>query len=123
MDIDAYLLLPLQKLIKPKSQEIYLRYKSMRFTNYFIATTPNSHKIKALLNEVLKRIENPSSNNVYNITGPDVLDSILEPHEPRWRFTHNTCRQGDFTNKFFQYIDKPDGYYGTAQKHIKVVSS
>lgn len=124
MDIDAYLLLPLKELIKPGTQEIFLRYKkSMRFTNYFIATKPGSAKIKAAIDEVLNRIERPSSNNVYTITGPAVFDSILNAHKPYWRFTRNTCLQGDFANKFFQYIDKPDGYYATAQKTTMVVSA
>lgn len=123
MDIDAHLLLPLKELIQPETQEIYLRYKkSMRFTNYFIATKPESFKIKALLNEALRRIEDPPSNNVYNITGPDVFDSVLDSHSPHWRYTQNTCLQGDFTNKFFQYIDRPNGFYGVAEKHISVVS-
>jgi mannosyltransferase OCH1-like enzyme len=121
MDIDSHFVWPLDRFIKAGTSEIFLRYKSKDATNYFIASAPANPNIKALLDEVLYRIENSQSNNVYDITGPSVFQDILANKSHTWRLSHHTCLQGNFSNKFFQYLDKPQGRWTQEQKLRRVV--
>lgn len=121
MDIDAHLVWPLGRIIQPETPELFLRYKNKEATNYFIASKPGNPTVKALIEEVLHRIEHSASNNVYEITGPSVFEDVLSNREHRWRFSHHTCLQGNFINKFFQYLDKPQGCWTTEQQSQRVV--
>lgn len=121
MDIDAHLVWPLCRIIAAETPELFLRYKDGAATNYFIASEPKSETIKALINEVLYRIENSQSENIYEITGPAVFQEVLSQRKHGWRFYHHTCLQGNFTNKFFQYIDKAEGHWTLEQKSNRAV--
>jgi mannosyltransferase OCH1-like enzyme len=121
MDIDSHFVWPLDRFIEAGTFEIFLRYKSKDATNYFIASAPANPNIKALLDEVLYRIETSQSNNVYEITGPSVFQDILANKSHTWRLAQHTCLQGNFSNKFFQYLDKPQGCWTQEQKLRRVV--
>ena len=121
MDIDSHFVWPLDRFIEAGTSEIFLRYKSKDATNYFIASAPANPNIKALLDEVLNRIETSQSNNVYEITGPSVLQDVLAERSHTWRLSQHTCLQGNFSNKFFQYLDKPQGCWTQEQKLRRVV--
>lgn len=116
MDIDAHLVWPLHRIISAETPELFLHYKDSAATNYFIASRPKSQTIKALIDEVLYRIENSQSTNIYEITGPSVFQEVLSERKHGWRFSHHTCLQGNFSNKFFQYIDKAEGHWTLEQK-------
>ena len=73
------------------------------------------------LDEVLYRIETSQSNNVYDITGPSVFQDVLAQRSHTWRLAQHTCLQGNFSNKFFQYLDKPQGCWTQEQKLRRVV--
>ncbi len=121
MDIDSHFIWPLDRFIEAGTSEIFLRYKSKDATNYFIASAPTNPNIKALLDEVLYRIETSQSNNVYDITGPSVFQDVLAERSHTWRLSQHTCLQGNFSNKFFQYLDKPQGCWTQEQKLRRVV--
>jgi mannosyltransferase OCH1-like enzyme len=121
MDIDSHFVWPLDRFITAGTSEIFLRYKSKDATNYFIASTPANPNIKALLDEALYRIENSQSNNVYDITGPSIFQDVLANKSHTWRLAQHTCLQGNFSNKFFQYLDKPQGCWTQEQKLRRVV--
>jgi mannosyltransferase OCH1-like enzyme len=121
MDIDSHLVWPLDRFIKAEVSEIFLRYKNKDATNYFIASSPANPNIKALLDEVLYRIETSQSNNVYEITGPCVFEDVLAKKSHTWRLSQHTCLQGNFSNKFFQYLDKPQGLWTQEQKLRRVI--
>lgn len=116
MDIDAHLVWPLQRIIPAETPELFLRYKDSVATNYFIASRPENPTIKAIIDEVLDRIEHSQSTNIYEITGPAVFQDVLSKRKHGWRFSQHTCLQGNFSNKFFQYIDKPEGHWTLEQK-------
>jgi mannosyltransferase OCH1-like enzyme len=122
MDIDAHLVWPLNRIISSGTPEIFLRYKDGAATNYFIASRPDNPIIKALIDEVLHRIENSQSSNIYEITGPAVFQAVLSKYEHHWRFSQHTCLQGNFSNKYFQYIDKPEGHWTIEQKSHRAIS-
>ena len=121
MDIDSHFVWPLDRFIEAGTSEIFLRYKNKAATNYFIASAPANPNIKALLDEVLCRIETSQSNNVYEITGPSVFQDVLANKSHAWRLAQHTCLQGNFSNKFFQYLDKPQGCWTQEQKLRRVV--
>ena len=122
MDIDAHLVWPLNRIIPAGSNALFLRYKDGGATNYFIASRPEHPIIKILIEEVLRRIEKPQSDNIYEITGPTVFQAVLSEHQHSWRFSRHTCLQGNFSNKFFQYIDKPEGHWTLEQKSHRAIS-
>jgi len=121
MDIDAHLVWPLNRILSADTPELFLRYKDGAATNYFIATRPENPTIKALIDEVLYRIEHSQSSNIYEITGPAVFQDVLSDWKHGWRFSRHTCLQGNFSNKFFQYIDKPEGHWTIEQKRHQAV--
>ena len=122
MDIDAHLVWPLNRIIPAESSALFLRYKDGAATNYFIASEPEHPIIQAIISEVLDRIKHNKSNDVYTISGPAVFEYVLENIAHSWRFAKHTCLQGNFSNKFFQYIDKPAGHWINEQAHSLLIA-
>ena len=109
MDIDAHLVWPLSKIIKSEDKEIFLLTKQ-HYTNYFIASQPNNPILQEAVNIVVSNIQNKNTHGgVYNLTGPNALNTALEGKTFNERYYRYTCVQGSFTNEYFQYIDKPRG--------------
>ena len=64
-----------------------------------------------------------TTNNVYHLTGPGLMDDLFAGVTCTTARVEEVCLQGNFTNKFFQYMDKPGGDWVTAKKTISAVSS
>lgn len=108
MDIDAHLVWPLSKIIKPEDKEIFLLNKE-HYTNYFIATQKNNPIIEKTLNTIVDNIKNKRiDRGVYELTGPGVLNIAIGDTKVNHRYYKITCIQGSFTNEHFQYIDRPN---------------
>lgn len=121
MDIDAHLVWPLGWLIKADTDELYIKMKSGELSNFFIASrkdNPNMEKISAA---ILNNIQHSESKNVYDITGPGVFNRLLNQNDIDTTYYRYTCNQGNFTNEYFQYIDKPEGKWTKAQEKVDVV--
>ncbi|NLK66710.1 MAG: glycosyl transferase [Campylobacteraceae bacterium] len=116
MDIDGSFCLPPSMLLKDGSNHLFLMTKH-RFSNYFIASSPNNEFIKKTLSLVIENIKNKNvDKGVYYLTGPDVLNlAIVDENSVNHRHNRYTCVQGSFTNEHFQYLDKPRGKW----VHIK----
>ncbi len=109
LDIDAHLVWPLSKMIRPDDTEIFLLTKQ-HYTNYFIASAPQHPILQEAVNIVVSNIQNKNTHGgVYNLTGPNALNTALEGKTFNERYYRHTCVQGSFTNEYFQYIDKPRG--------------
>jgi len=109
MDIDAHLVWPLSKLIKPEDNEVILLNKE-HYTNYFIASTPNHPILQKSLDIIIDNIQKKKiEGGVYSLTGPLVLNKAIGNTSVNYRYYKVTCIQGSFTNEHFQYIDKPRG--------------
>lgn len=122
MDIDAHLIWPLDRLITPVTSDLFLYHrKNRKSTNYFIASEPGNPTLKFLINETLKRIEKAQKKSVYQLTGPGVFQHILPKRAHTWRYSCHTCMQGNFSDKFFQYLDNPAGHWKTLQRLQRVV--
>lgn len=121
LDIDAQIVWPLHLTVKSEYEELYLLRKRGGFTNYFIASKKDNINLEKMISIVLTNIEENTIKNVYELTGPGVLNKVLENVDVNavsYRYTFN---QGNFTNEFFQYIDKPQGKWTKEQKKIEII--
>ena len=121
MDIDAHLVWPLHWSIPPEATELYLRIKTGEISNYFITSAPNNPRLQRVIDRVIKNIQNRSSDNVYNLTGPGVFNEVLGAEDIPTTYYLTTVNQGNFTNEFFQYIDKPQGKWTKEQHKVSVL--
>lgn len=109
MDIDAHAVWPLSKMIRPTDNELFLMTKH-NYSNYFIASAKNNPYLEKALDIAINNIEQKNtSGGVYNLTGPNVLNTAIGNNDVNNRIYRLTCVQGSFTNEYFQYIDKPRG--------------
>lgn len=116
LDIDAHFVWPLSKIIQPDDTELYLLNKE-HYTNYFIASKPDNEILQKSIQIILDNInQNYTKDSVYGLTGPGVLNSAIGEKKVKHRFYRLTCVQGDFTNEYFQYIDKPKGKWTHTKK-------
>jgi len=121
MDIDAHLIWPLNLIIKRSDSEVFLRIKTGEISNYFIAANPGNLSLAAVARQVQLNIESGSSENVYNLTGPGVFNSVLQDFSVNTGYYLDVCNQGNFTNEYFQYIDKPQGKWTKEQFRVSVI--
>lgn len=115
LDIDAHLVWPLSKVVKPEDSEIFLLTKQ-HYTNYFIASEKDNPILKRTIQMIVDNIKNERiEGGVYSLTGPTALNVALEGQTFNERYYRYTCVQGSFTNEHFQYIDKRRGKW----THVK----
>jgi mannosyltransferase OCH1-like enzyme len=121
MDIDAHLVWPLHKILSPEQEELFLQIKTGEISNYFLASKPNNPNLAAIIEQILLNIEINASPNVYDLTGPGVFTKVLADRNVPRRYYLYTCNQGNFTNEYFQYIDKPQGKWTKEQNRVSVL--
>jgi len=121
MDIDAHLIWPLSSIIKAEQTELYILARKGDITNYFIASKNDNVHLKEMIDIVLKNIEENTIKNVYILTGPGVFNQALDINEVDTVSYRYACNQGNFTNDYFQYIDKAEGKWTRAQEVIDII--
>lgn len=121
LDIDAHLVWPLGSIIEAEYKELYLLMKNGEISNYFIASKSDNPHLEQMIKLILNNIKENSLTNVYDLTGPGILNRILDKTKVNTTYYRYTCNQGNFTNEFFQYIDKPQGKWTKAQEKIDIV--
>lgn len=109
LDIDANFVWPLSKMLGNEDGAVYVKVKdNTEFTNYFIASAPNNSDLKNAIDIIVDNIKQRDvKNGVFNMTGPGILNTVLEGKKVTSRSHRYTCVQGSFTNEYFQYLDKP----------------
>lgn len=116
MDIDAHVVWPLSKIVKPDDKEVFLMTKH-NYSNYFIASSKNNPHLEKAIKIIVDNIEQKNiGNGVYDLTGPTVLNRAIGDETVNYRHNRITCIQGSFTNEYFQYIDKPRGKWTHTKK-------
>ncbi|MBL1244950.1 MAG: hypothetical protein COA39_011295 [Sulfurimonas sp.] len=116
MDIDAHIVWPLSKIIKPTDRELFLRAKRGHINNYFIASAPHNPILSDALEMILNNIQKKKiDGGVFEMTGPTVLNQAIADKEITSRLYKYTAIQGSFTNEYFQYMDKPRGKWTHAK--------
>lgn len=121
LDIDANTVWPLGYLIKPTIDELYIIRQNNELTNYFIASKPDNPNLARIVEQILDNIKSNENQGVYSITGPGVLNQVLDYQQVPTTFYRITCNQGNFTNEHFQYMDKPAGKWTKEQHKVDVV--
>lgn len=121
MDIDAHLVWPLSSIIKTEQTELYIIARKGDISNYFIASKNNNIHLKKMIDVILKNIEENTIKNVYVLTGPGVFNQVLDIKEVNTVPYRYTCNQGNFTNDYFQYVDKAEGKWTRAQEVIDII--
>jgi len=121
MDIDAHLVWPLELIIKPEYPELYLMIKKGEISNYFIASKKDNPRLQKIIETVVNNINENALTNIYDLTGPGVFNSTLNKDEVNTTYYRYTCNQGNFTNEFFQYVDKPQGKWTREQEKTDIV--
>ena len=122
LDIDANFVWPLGKILKDTDEAVYLKIKDMtHFTNYFIASKPNNPLLQKAIEIITDNIKRRDvTGGVYRMTGPLVLNTVLEGQDVTYRGHRDTCIQGSFTNEYFQYLDKHKGKW-IHKKHSELL--
>ena len=122
LDIDAHLAWPLGRMIGVESTELYVTHRGGELSNYFIASEPRNPRLDLVVDRILENISGRSSNNVFELTGPSVLQRALSGQDVPTTYYAQTCFQGSFTNEFFQYVDHPDGKWSDVQNRMSILS-
>jgi mannosyltransferase OCH1-like enzyme len=123
LDIDAHVAWPLGYIIKPNHEELYLRHRDQALSNYFIASVKDNPHLDSVIAVIVDNITNATTNNVFELTGPGVLNRVLAPYDVPTSYFKTTCIQGTFTNEFFQYVDHPQGKWSRVQKDVAAIKS
>lgn len=120
LDIDAHMLRPLEFVLSPQDDEAYVKTRRGDLSNYFIASRPGNPNMARIADGIARNIRHPPSNNVFDITGPGVFNTLLDQSKIKTCLYKFTCAQGTFTNEYFQYLDKKEGKW-TKQQHVTSV--
>jgi mannosyltransferase OCH1-like enzyme len=112
LDIDGHVVWPLGRIVATKHRTI---------GNHFIASKPGNPHLARLIEVVVDNIRLRRHRNVYELTGPGVLNLVLDIDTINTRYYLYTCSQGNFTNEYFQYIDKPQGKWTKEQQEIEII--
>ncbi|EWH02955.1 glycosyltransferase family 32 protein [Halomonas sp. BC04] len=121
LDIDAHVVWPLGRIIQPAFEELFVTTRKGEISNYFIASAPGNPHLQAVADAIRENIETDSDKNIFELTGPGVFNKVLARDDVRTRLYRYTCNQGNFTNEYFQYIDKPQGKWTKEQHTVDVV--
>lgn len=117
LDLDAHFVWP-PTYVNESTSEVFMQIKTGEITNYFLASAPANPKLTKVKEKIIENIRNQSSDNVYNLTGPGVFNEVLDISALNIRNYSVTCNQGNFTNEYFQYLDKPGGKWTIEQTKL-----
>ncbi|VAW53839.1 Mannosyltransferase OCH1 and related enzymes [hydrothermal vent metagenome] len=121
MDIDAHLIRTLNSIIDCNTSELYIVIKKNEISNYFIASMNDNPNLKKIIKQIVTNIDENKLDNVYTLTGPGVFNKTLDINCVNTIYYRYTCNQGNFTNEYFQYIDKPQGKWTKEQEKIDII--
>ena len=121
LDIDGHFVWPLGFIVKPEYPELYVLTKREDISNYFIASRKDNIHLEEMIKIILKNIEENTLTNVFALTGPYVFQEVLNDVDVNTVSYRHSIHQGNFTNEFFQYIDKPQGKWTRAQDKIELI--
>jgi len=121
LDIDGHFVWPLGYIVGSEYPEIYILTKTGDVTNYFFASKRNNIHLEKMIDIILKNIDENTITNVFELTGPRVFQEALKGTEVKLVSYRCSIHQGNFTNEYFQYIDKPQGKWTRVQAKIGIV--
>jgi mannosyltransferase OCH1-like enzyme len=121
LDIDATLLWPPEKFLLAGQKELFIQARNGTLTNYFMAAAPGNSILSAVSERIQANIAQNTLRNVFEMTGPAVLETIGNDKEVQVEESRLVCRQGVFTNKYLQYPNETGGYWAQEQIEKNIV--
>jgi mannosyltransferase OCH1-like enzyme len=122
LDIDAHFVWPAAWVLRSSpGRELFLQIKTGEISNYFIASGPGNPNLDLLISEIRRGISSRDRTEIYDLTGPGVFNRVLDKTKVPTSYYLTTVNQGNFTNEFFQYIDKPQGKWTKEQHKVSVL--
>jgi mannosyltransferase OCH1-like enzyme len=121
MDIDAHLVWPLARMIMPGLSELLVTARDGSLTNFFIASTPDNPLLDRVVCKIVENIKRDNDTDVFKVTGPKAFADAIALSEATVEGFRTVCLQGNFTNEFFQYADKPAGKWHREQQQVDIV--
>lgn len=121
LDIDAALSWSPEAFLHADQDELFVRAKDGKLTNYFLASSPGNKIFKVIADRIIENIANGSISSVYDMTGPTVVDDIAGTASVQIELHRYVARQGQFTAKRFQYPDNMKGYWALEELKKSVV--
>jgi len=121
LDIDGHFVWPLGYIVRPEYPELYVETKRGDISNYFFASKSDNVHLEKMIAIIMKNIEENTLTNVFALTGPYVFHEVLNDTDVDTVSYRYSIHQGNFTNEYFQYIDKPQGKWTRAQDKVDLV--
>jgi mannosyltransferase OCH1-like enzyme len=115
LDIDGHFVWPLSSILGDENtKELFVVPRRDIYTNYFLASKPNSVILQKAINIAITNIQDASSTDkgklsVYKLTGPATIVQAIGNTKVNAKIYKKVCIQGNLTNEHFQYIDKKNG--------------
>ena len=94
---------------------------NLEITNYFLASKENNPNLSRIMERICENIRGNKIRNVFVLTGPVVMNDLLGGQDIEKAHYRITCHAGNFTNEYFQYIDKEEGKWTKAQEGIDII--
>jgi mannosyltransferase OCH1-like enzyme len=97
LDIDAAFSWFPELFLSPDQNELFLRDKDGRLTNYFLATSPANKIFVEIRDRIKDNINSNVLKSVFDMTGPTVIDTVAGSASVRIEKAKLVCRQGQLT--------------------------
>lgn len=103
LDIDSNFSAKPERVVSADEEAVFIEMDNGEVTNYCIAAAPGHPALRAIAERIAANIEAGTINNVYQMTGPTVVDAVVKEFGLPVRNFRTLCTQGQFTNKRAQY--------------------
>ncbi|WP_187434727.1 glycosyltransferase family 32 protein [Bradyrhizobium cytisi] len=121
LDIDATFSWPPEWFLSADQDELFLRDPDRRLTNYCLAAAPGNGTIVAIRDRIAENITTNTLKSVFDMTGPTVVNIVAGAAPVTIETAKLVCRQGQLTQKRFQYPDRLKGYWAKEQVEGPIV--
>jgi mannosyltransferase OCH1-like enzyme len=101
--------------------ELFLRDGDGRLTNYFLAASSGNKTFASIRDRIAYNVESNVLKSVFDMTGPTVVDAVVDCAAVEIERSKLVCRQGQFTKKIFQYPEDLAGYWAREQEKKPIV--
>jgi len=116
LDVDASIVFPLDYIFDSQQTELFLSDERGEITNHFMVSCPGNAILQEIRFKIEDNIRNDSSDDVWNLTGPGVLESIDGMKDAFVDEKLLCCKQGILTNRTLQYPDAKNLHWQEQQK-------
>jgi mannosyltransferase OCH1-like enzyme len=123
LDADAAFSWPPDRFLSADQNELFVRERDGRLTNYFLAAVPGHPLFVTIAKKIVENVQANTLTSVYDMTGPTVVDALVDAGPYNVEPSRYVCRQGQFTKKVFQYPEQLKGYWAREQEKRPIVEA